>query len=412
MQKSIASKNEQNRVAVLREYNILDSGSEKEFEDLTILANEICKTPFAAISLIDEKRQWLKAGSGLPFTELPRNVSICTNTINNPYEPLIISDLRVDKRFKGHQLVTAEPFIVFYAGIPLTNREGYTLGTICVMDVTTRTLTEAQIGLLQILAGQAMNLFELKKARMGKDSLRQELEATHEELQNFTYVVSHDIKSPLSSIVLSSEMLRENFGESIDEGNDQLLNILNRSAFKIRNLVDGVLAYYRTERAMREKEETFHIKPFLLSLVEMVNINQAAEINIPDGDAKIKMNKSALEQILVILVQDAVKNNKQEMPKVSISFSQDSRNYYFSVSGNHAGMSEKEQEDIAELFRNPASADKIGTNNSLIGLTAVKKAVEKMQGRIEMKKENEHGFTFSFFIKKGNLSPVGPLLIK
>jgi K+-sensing histidine kinase KdpD len=400
MQKSTALKNEQKRLAVLREYNILDTGPEKEFEELTILANEICQTPFALISLIDEKRQWFKAGSGLPFSELPRNISICTNTINSPSDPLIISDLRKDKRFRDHPLIKAEPFIVFYAGVPLTNQEGYTLGTICVMDNKTRTLTDAQIESLQILSGQVMNLLELRKVRMGSELIRQELEATHEEFQNFTYVISHDIKSPLSSIVLSSEMLRENFGESIDESNDQLLNVLNRSAFKIRNLVDGVLAYFRTERAMREKEEIFHIKPFLLSLVEMVNINQTAEIIIPEGDAKIKMNKTALEQILIILVQSALKNNKQELAKVSIGFSEDILNYYFSVSGNRDGISGNEQRDIAELFNNPASTDKFGNNNSLIGLSAVKKAVEKMQGRIELKPEDEHGFIFSFHIKK------------
>jgi Bacteriophytochrome (light-regulated signal transduction histidine kinase) len=400
MQKSIALKNEQNRLAVLREYNILDTGSEKEYEDLTILANEICQTPFSLISIIDEKREWIKAGAGLPVSELPRKISICANTINSPTTPLVISDLRRDRHFRDHPLVKAEPFIVFYAGIPLTNREGYTLGTICVMDTRTRTLSDVQIGSLKILSGQVMNLLELRKARMKSELISRELEANQEELQNFTYVISHDIKSPLSSIVLSSEMLRENFGDSIDEGNDQLLNVLNRSAFKIRNLVDGVLTYYRSERAMREKEEIFHIKPFLLSLVEMVNINQTAEISIPDEDAKIKMNKAALEQILIILVQSALKNSKQEMPKVLIGFSQDNLNYYFSVSGNQGGTSGDELQDIAELFKNPASADKFGTNNLLIGLSAVKKAVEKMQGRIEMKPEDGHRFTFSFNIKK------------
>jgi signal transduction histidine kinase len=400
MQKSISLKNEQNRVAVLREYNILDTGSEKEFEDLTILANEICQTPIALITMIDEKRQWFKAGTGLPFSELPRNISICTNAINNPSDPLIISDLRKDKHLRDHPLVKAEPFVVFYAGVPVTNRDGYALGTICVMDTRTRALTDAQIGSLQILSGQVMNLLELRKARMAGELVRQELEASYEELQNFTYVISHDIKSPLSSIVLSSEMLRENFGETIDEGNDQLLNVLNRSAFKIRNLVDGVLAYNRSERALREKAETFHVKTFLLSLVEMVNINQAAEISVPDGDAKIKMNKGALEQILIILVQSALKNSKLDTPKVFIDFSQDNQNYYFSVSGHMDGISDNEQRDIEELFKNPASADKFGTNNSLIGLTGVKKAVEKMQGRIEFKKENEQGSAFSFYIKK------------
>jgi K+-sensing histidine kinase KdpD len=400
MRKSIALRNEQDRLAALLEYDILDTGSEKEFEDLTILANGICQTPFALITLIDEKRQWFKAGAGLALNELPRKISICTNAIDNPFEPLIIADLSKDKRFKDHPLVKDEPFIVFYAGIPLTNPEGFVLGTICVMDIRTRMLTDFQIRSLHMLSGQVINLLELRKARVANDLMQKELEACHEELQNFTYVISHDIKSPLSSIVLSSEMLRENFGESVDEGNEQLLSVLNRSAFKIKNLVDGVLAYYRAERAMREKEEFFHIRPFLLSLVEMVNINQSAEINIPAEDTKVKMNKAALEQILIILLQSSLKNNKQDPTGIFIGFSQDNLNYYFTVSVSQGSISGNEQQEISELFKNPASADKFGTNNSLVALAAAKKMVEKMEGKIELKPPKGQELLFSFCIKK------------
>ena len=176
--------------------------------------------------------------------------------------PFVVADMREDERFKDHPFVKGEPHIVFFAGIPLTNPEGFALGTLCVLDKQPRLLSDSQLRALKILATQVIHLLELRKANLRLRSLKSVLEARNEELQQFAFVISHDIKSPLASIVLSSEMLRENFGNNIDEDNDQLLKILSRSSLKIRNLVDGVLAYYRSESALSEGAESFELLSF------------------------------------------------------------------------------------------------------------------------------------------------------
>jgi GAF domain-containing protein len=247
MQKPTIPINENERLAALREYHILDSGAEKEFDEITMLASEICQTPISLVTMIDEGRQWFKAGFNLPVSEISRDIAFCSHAINHPLEPFVISDLRKDKRFSDHPFVTGEPHVVFYTGIPLTNPDGYALGTLCVLDTKKKKLSKNQLRSLQILAKQVIQLLELRKANMRLKTLKEDLESRNEELEHFAYVVSHDIKSPLSSIVLSSEMLRENFGVGIDEENDQLLKVLNRASFKIKNLVDGILAYYRAE---------------------------------------------------------------------------------------------------------------------------------------------------------------------
>jgi signal transduction histidine kinase len=270
------------------------------------------------------------------------------------------------------------------------------------LDKKPRTLSEKQIRSLQILAKQVMRLLELRKANTRLETLKKDLVSRSEELQQFAYVVSHDIKSPLSSIVLSGEMLRENFGERIDDESDQLLNVLNRASFKIKNLVDGVLAFYRAEQAMKEGAENFLLKPFLLSIEEMLKVRQAADIVIPQDERRIFMNKTALEQILVNLLQNALKYNDNPNPKVVIRFSEDDANYYFIVTDNGRGISAKEQEKISGLFTRPGGPDRFGTQDLGIGLTIVQKLVEKMSGKIKLKSIPGEGSEFSFYIKKQN----------
>ncbi len=400
MQKPSIPLNEKERLAALREYHILDTESEPEFEELTLLASEICQTPISLVTLIDSERQWIKAGTNLPLREISRDIAFCSHTINHPFDPFVIPDMRKDKRFADHPFVTGEPHVVFYTGIPLTNPDGYVLGTLCVLDKQPKTLSKSQIRSLKILAAQIIQLLELRKANIRLKSLKEDLESRNEELQQFAYVVSHDIKSPLASIVLTSEMLRENFGDTIDEGNDQLLKVLNRSSFKIRNLVDSILAYYRAEQAMSEGSETFQLKPFLLSIVEMLKAGQSADILIPQDEVKINMNKTALEQIFVNLLQNALKYNDKEKPRVVIRFSEDEANYYFVVTDNGKGISAKERQKIFEMFTTRNKRDRFGTQGSLIGLSTVKKLVEKMSGKIEVKSKPGEGSEFSFYIKK------------
>jgi signal transduction histidine kinase len=394
--------NDRERLAALREYRIPDTKSLKEFEDLTLLASEICKTPISLVTLMDGEKERIKAGTNLPVREISRDMGFCSYAAGHPSDPFIIADLHKDKRFADHPFVKGEPHIVFYAGIPLTNPDGYVLGTLCVLDKKPRTLSEKQIRSLQILAKQVTRLLELRKANIRLEALKKDLVSRSEELQQFAYVVSHDIKSPLSSIVLSGEMLRENFGERIDDESDQLLHVLNRASFKIKNLVDGVLAFYRAEQAMKEGAENFLLKPFLLSIEEMLRVRQAADIVIPQDERRIFMNKTALEQILVNLLQNALKYNDNPNPKVIIRFSEDDANYYFIVTDNGRGISAKEQEKISGLFTGSGGPDRFGTQGLGIGLTIVQKLVEKMSGKIKLKSIPGEGSEFSFYIKKQN----------
>jgi len=408
MQSAADLQNEKKRLAALREYQILDTEAEPEFDEITGLACEICQVPFSMISLIDQERQWIKSATNrdenelasLNVREIPRRIAFCAHAILFPFDPFVVTDMRKDDRFKDHPFVIGDPHIVFFAGIPLTNPDGFALGTLCLLDKRPRKLSESQLRALKILARQVINLLELRKANLHLESMKEILENRNEELKQFAYVVSHDIKSPLASISLSGEMLREHFGEEIDEENDQLLKVLGRATLKIRNLVDGILSYYRAEWALAAGAESFELKSFLFSIVEMFQLSQQADFEYPQDDRVVHMNKTALEQILVNLIQNGLKYNDKDAPRIEIRFSEDDKNYYFSVVDNGMGIAPEEQKKIFEIFTTLNLQDRFGTKGTGVGLSTVKKLVEKMSGSISLQSLPGEGSEFSFCIKK------------
>lgn len=153
---------DEERVKGLRNYNILDTVHEEEYDDITQLAAYICETPIALISLVDEKRQWFKSNRGLSARETPREQSFCAHAINFPANTMIVPDAREDGRFSANPLVTGDPNIVFYAGVPLVDPDGIALGTLCVIDEKTRKLSPEQLKALQGLARQVIKLLTLR----------------------------------------------------------------------------------------------------------------------------------------------------------------------------------------------------------------------------------------------------------
>jgi len=155
--------NEDERLAALHSYHILDTAEEKDFDDLTTLASVICQTPIALVSLVDKNRQWFKSHKGLEATETSRDYSFCAHGIASPNHIFIVPDATLDERFKDNPLVTGDPKIVFYAGMPLVNADGFALGSLCVIDQQKRELTAEQINALTVLAKQVTDKLELKK---------------------------------------------------------------------------------------------------------------------------------------------------------------------------------------------------------------------------------------------------------
>jgi diguanylate cyclase (GGDEF)-like protein len=149
------------RLAALHRYEVLDTQPEEVFDRITRLVKVVLEMPMAVVSLVDRDRQWFKARQGVKSSETPRSISFCTHTIQGT-RPLIVNDAHADPRFATSPLVTGDPHIRFYIGVPLRSRDGYNVGALCSMDTKVRDLSPEQITVLEDLARLIVDELELR----------------------------------------------------------------------------------------------------------------------------------------------------------------------------------------------------------------------------------------------------------
>lgn len=155
---------EQRRLSALRGYGVLDTPNEPEFDAVVHKAAQICRTPIALISFVDDKRQWFKAKVGLDASETPRSISFCTHAIRGN-RTMIVADATRDPRLANSPLVTGEPNIRFYAGAPLKTSSGARLGTLCVIDSKPRRIAPDEVEQLERLADMVVGMLERRRTR-------------------------------------------------------------------------------------------------------------------------------------------------------------------------------------------------------------------------------------------------------
>lgn len=158
---------EEERLAALRRYEVLDTASEAAFDDLVKIASELCGVPAATVSLIDSDRQWFKARHNVDVAETSRDVSFCGHAILDPDNAMVVPDATADERFHDNPLVTADGGIRFYAGVPLRSDDGHAVGTLCVFGGEAMQLDQARLEALKALSRQVSRLLELR--RVSKD---------------------------------------------------------------------------------------------------------------------------------------------------------------------------------------------------------------------------------------------------
>ncbi len=147
------------RLSAVSRFTVLEANVAADLNNIVDLAAQICNTPVALVTLVDEHVQWFKAAKGVDMESTPRSIAFCHHTIQQP-GMLEIPNMLADMRFINNPLVSEAPHVRFYAGNTLTTKDGYNIGTLCVVDMEERKLNDMQRSALKTLSKQVMHLIE------------------------------------------------------------------------------------------------------------------------------------------------------------------------------------------------------------------------------------------------------------
>lgn len=391
--------NEKERISALETYGIMGSEPEKDFDDLTTLAAEICQTPVALVTILGEEKQWFKSRFGTEITETPKDLSFCSHTILENGGIMIVNDAREDNRFADNPLVTDDTKVIFYAGVPLINPEGYALGTICVIDHEQKTLNESQINALRILGKQALHQLELRRKMIQLENSNAALSEANSFIEKFASRAAHDIKNPLSSIIISAESLQKKLEAEGNERSVRLINIALRSAKNLVTYVDDMLSYSKAPSNLIAKQDVFGLDALLDKVIQMLNVPKIYNITRPQN-VLIKGSRIALEQILLNLLSNAIRYNDKQAPEIIIDFKEDLTKYNFSIIDNGIGIAKEELSKIFEAGYASTRKDRFNENGNGLGLDSVFSLVTKLKGEINVTSTLGKGTNISFSLPK------------
>ncbi len=392
--------NENLRLGALKSLDILDTQSEKEFDDITALAAYICETEISLISLVDTDRQWFKSKYGLSICETPRDVSFCAHAILDPENIMIVEDARKDERFSKNPLTETEKLVIFYAGVPLIDKDGFALGTLCVIDSKPKKLSEKQLQSLKSLANQVVLLFELNKKNNDLEKIQNKLTKRNESLREFARVISHDLKMPLANIITTTDLLKLILENKLDKESLQYFEYIKTSSFAMSSYISDVLDHYESQSLVHNKPESFSLNEQLQEIVNLLSIKPDFTINFPENNPILVTNKLALKQIFFNLIGNSIKYNDKEQIIVSIETSEDEKYYYFRITDNGMGIPNDKLATIFDLFTTANTIDRSGNKGNGIGLSTVQKLIQKLGGTIEVASQEKIKTTFDFSIKK------------
>jgi len=383
--------NEQGRIAAVHSYQIMDSGEDQDYDALTALASVICQIPIALVTFIDENRQWFKSHHGTDFSENKREWSFCTHAIASDQEILIVPDATLDTRFVNNPMVTGQTKVVFYAGVPLVNQDGYALGTLCVIDQQSHVLSEQQIFALKTLAKQVVDKIELRRKI-------EELRVANKAKEEFLAVVSHELKTPITTLTANLQLM-----ERVKDkpGNDLLARLIEssaRSTTRINTLVNDLLNMhsYNQEQLHLEKT-TFTIAEMLKLCCNHVRIEGKHELIIAgDLNLTIHADEHRIDQVVINFVNNAVKY-APESKKIHLMVLKENGFAKIAVKDFGPGIPADQQ---PHLFDRYWRADHSGASYTGLGLGLYicAEIVKRHQGKIGVDSEPGQGSTFWFTI--------------
>ncbi len=242
-----------------------------------------------------------------------------------------------------------------------------------------------------------IDITDRKKAEMELRDSAQNLEKINKELDQFAYIVSHDLKAPLRAISNLSLWIEEDIGDQLDEDSKANLDLMRDRVQRMQKLIEGILEYSRVGRIKAENEEV-DVGEVLREVKEAIAIPEAFRLEIPEKTPTVRFNKTWLEQVFSNLLSNAIKYHHKKEGTIKVSHTENAMCHRFCVSDDGPGIKPEYHEKIFQIFQTLESKDK--TDSTGIGLTIVKKIIEEHGGEIQVESDGESGTTFTFTIPK------------
>lgn len=381
MKSAVFPENEIERIRKLDELKILDTLEEQAYDDLTLLAAQICDTPIALVSLVDTDRQWFKSHHGLDARETPRDIAFCSHAILSD-DIFVVEDSRKDERFHDNPLATDKPYVIFYAGVPLVMSDNLRLGTLCVIDNKPRTISDEQKTALKALSRQVVSQLELR--------LRvRELEKLDSDKNEFFSMVNHELRTPLTSISGSIALLLNNQVGELNNTQQNMVEITARNSERLLNIINDILMNSALEAG---KLEVIKKPQNVVKLLEKaIALNEpycdkckcklVLKFNESDSNRMINCDESRILQVLTNLISNAAKvSNDKDIVEVTIVV--ENNKVRIEVIDHGHGIPKEQEKYIFQKFKQIETADHQKLPGTGLGLTICKKIIELHEGKI------------------------------
>lgn len=383
---------DQRRVAGIAAYDVLQRPPRRDLTALVELAARICGTPMATINLITDTEQHQVAAVGFDASICRREDSMCAAVLDAD-TPIVVTDARLDPRFQDNPFVTGVIGDVrFYASHKLVTPAGVAIGTLCVFDTEPRQLTAEQVGGLATLADRVVDVLELSLTSRRLAETLAQVEESNQRLASFAGQVSHDLKSPLTSVTMSLELIRDQLDQGSDASEAQwLVERALRGSERMALLIDDVLDFARVSGSLKLAEVDLgellaHVVDDLGTALDGVSLT-VGRLPVVCGD------EVQLRALLQNLLGNAAKFRVEgRLAAVGVTASPVGSGWRVEICDNGPGVPTAERERVFEpLARATSSVDGSG-----IGLATCRRIVEAHGGRIGLA-EAPGGGTVAWF---------------
>jgi signal transduction histidine kinase len=372
----------------LERYRVLDRTAGRDLQSLVDLIAQICEVPHAVINMISSTTQHQIVASGFEPSICAREDSMCAAVMDVP-DAIVVADASLDERFKANPFVTGEIGAVrFYASAPIVTPDGVPLGRLCVFDLVPRELGPVQQRALGVMASQVMDLLELRfRSEALEESLaeltraQEELRRSNEHLTQFAGQVSHDLRTPLTAILVNAEMLA---GEPVVESDAevaQMVEAVEQAGHRMDGMIQQMLSFAQQGGRVRSADvDLEHVLGLVLK--DVAPLSQRSNAHIVVGELpQVVGDSDLIYSVLLNLMTNAVKFARPgESPEVTISAEQRERHWRIRVDDNGIGVPEDRRESMFDLFTRD-DHDRVGHG---IGLATARRIVEAHGGSIGM----------------------------